>query len=116
MAQKMTPRESRKKLWAKRLRAGLCQVCGKTKHLSGVKYCTACKKQSLLDSKNRAKKYPDRNRLYKKRIRKAVIDKYGGRCECCNELNLLFLTIDHINNDGTAERRSRSRNGNVESS
>ena len=36
---------------------------------------------------------------------KLVINTYGGKCTCCGESELSFLTIDHINNDGKQERQ-----------
>lgn len=39
----------------------------------------------------------------KKRLtkyRNIVLEYYGNKCSCCKEENYLFLTIDHINNDG----------------
>jgi hypothetical protein len=35
-----------------------------------------------------------------------VINHYGGRCICCGEGNIVFLTIDHINGGGTQHLRS----------
>lgn len=35
-----------------------------------------------------------------------VMDHYGKECNCCGESELLFLTIDHINNDGHLQRRA----------
>jgi len=29
-----------------------------------------------------------------------VYDHYGRKCQCCGENNMLFLSIDHVNNDG----------------
>lgn len=43
-----------------------------------------------------------RNRRMK--IRDLVYEKYGNICKCCKETNRLFLTIDHVNNDGHKER------------
>ena len=37
--------------------------------------------------------------------RKLVFDYYGNRCTCCGETEPLFLTIDHINNDGYADKK-----------
>lgn len=37
--------------------------------------------------------------------RREVIEAYGGRCSCCGEANLGFLTLDHVNSDGAAHRR-----------
>lgn len=32
-------------------------------------------------------------------------------CECCGEANKLFLTIDHVNNDGAEDRKRNHRAG-----
>jgi predicted RNA-binding Zn-ribbon protein involved in translation (DUF1610 family) len=34
-----------------------------------------------------------------------AMDAYGGKCACCGESQVVFLTIDHINNDGAKHRR-----------
>ena len=39
----------------------------------------------------------------------ACLLKYGGdppKCACCGETNIGFLTIDHVNNDGRAHKKS----------
>lgn len=33
-----------------------------------------------------------------------VLKIYGNKCQCCGEIEPIFLTIDHINNDGHKER------------
>jgi len=43
---------------------------------------------------------------YRHRCKLIVIDHYGNKCSCCGETYISFLTIDHINNDGAAHRRS----------
>jgi hypothetical protein len=44
---------------------------------------------------------------HRKRWRKAeTMAAYGGACACCGENNLAFLTIDHVNGDGAAERKA----------
>jgi hypothetical protein len=41
------------------------------------------------------------------RRKNEVFTAYGGyRCACCGETERLFLSIDHINNDGNVERKS----------
>jgi hypothetical protein len=46
------------------------------------------------------------------RCRDEVFGAYGGyKCNCCNEDERLFLSIDHINNDGAEERRSGKYSG-----
>ena len=47
----------------------------------------------------------DRIKKEKEEIRNNVINHYGNKCNCCGETNLLFLTIDHVNNDGNKERQ-----------
>ena len=39
------------------------------------------------------------------KVREAVFAAYGGYvCACCGETERKFLTLDHINNDGAADR------------
>lgn len=38
--------------------------------------------------------------------RHEVLQAYGGRCACCGETTEVFLTIDHIFNDGAVERKA----------
>ncbi len=40
-----------------------------------------------------------RERLYERRLWREAIEGYGGRCQCCQEGILRFLTIDHINGE-----------------
>jgi hypothetical protein len=47
-------------------------------------------------------------RRYQANQRSAVFAFYGGehpRCECCGESHLEFLTIDHVNGDGSKHRK-----------
>lgn len=47
-------------------------------------------------------------------LRREVFDAYGGfRCACCGETQPLFLSVDHIYNDGNEMRKSgtHSRGG-----
>lgn len=47
---------------------------------------------------------------YRRQRRQEMIDAYGGCCACCGEREFAFLTLDHINGDGAADRRSHMRN------
>jgi hypothetical protein len=38
-------------------------------------------------------------------LRRAVFEGYGNKCACCGESNSAFLQLDHVQNDGAAERR-----------
>lgn len=42
---------------------------------------------------------------HNKRNREKVFDHYGRRCNCCGETGIQFLTIDHVNNDGSLYRK-----------
>lgn len=48
---------------------------------------------------------------YRNRIKAAVFAYYGPFCTCCGEPEPLFLSIDHINNDGGAVRKSQGMGG-----
>ncbi len=42
-----------------------------------------------------------------------VVEHYGGtppKCQCCGETERIFLTIDHMQNDGYIERRILGKN------
>ncbi len=43
---------------------------------------------------------------YRARVRKQAIEKYGGKCKCCGETNLVFLAMDHINGGGSKHLRT----------
>jgi hypothetical protein len=51
----------------------------------------------------------EHNKQYKLQIKKIVLDYYGnGRCSCCGESNIEFLSIDHINGGGSQHRKENS--------
>ncbi len=35
-----------------------------------------------------------------------ILQAYGGKCSCCGEQNSIFLTIDHIDGNGSQHRKS----------
>lgn len=43
-------------------------------------------------------------KIHQQKIKKQVIEHYGGFCICCKESNLVFLAIDHLNGGGSKER------------
>jgi len=96
-----------------------CTGCGKTKLL--IEYyvrtngkphakCKVCYKSRVNAARdaNRANYRRVQNAWnapYKARVRHLVFEAYGGyRCACCGETERKFLTLDHINNDGAADR------------
>mgnify|MGYP001576203514 CR=1 FL=1 len=38
------------------------------------------------------------------KLRHEILSAYGGKCACCGETQILFLTIDHVNDDGKQQR------------
>lgn len=55
--------------------------------------------------------YIERSRRYRASLKKKVMNYYGGKCECCGESEIAFLTLDHINNDGSKQRKELKRKG-----
>ena len=98
----------------------VCSKCGEGKPLSEyynrkngrpLAECKVCtRKRSLLYKERNLQYVRERQVRYGKerraRVKEAVFAAYGGyKCACCGETEKLFLTIDHINNDGAAHRR-----------
>lgn len=76
-----------------------------------AKSCVNCKTTENLINKNIAGRQficnPCNNKLCKShydRSKLKVLEHYGNKCYCCGEDTLLFLTVDHINNDGHEEK------------
>ena len=57
-------------------------------------------------SKNRDK-YRNTNRKHYQKLRRIVLEHYGNQCQCCGEMRMEFLAIDHINGGGSKERKKR---------
>lgn len=110
-----------------------CGYVGSNDHFHGL-VCKECRKQYRREWGQRSKEWlrnyrathsrekdiarashwniehADRHRehclAYYYRLQDAAIMAYGGyRCACCGETERLFLTIDHINNDGKEDRK-----------
>ena len=45
-------------------------------------------------------------------IKAKCIGHYGGKCACCGETNIGFLTIDHLDGGGSKHRRAVGRGTN----
>lgn len=72
-----------------------------------------CRLCSLAQNRNSSYRFTERSRLvkrvgakrYNRRVRTEMIIAYGGCCQCCGESAYEFLTLEHINGGGNAERR-----------
>lgn len=72
---------------------GICRNCSRPARPKRSD-CAECSARSLLKQKQKQQE-----------IRFAVLKLYGGRCICCGCSNYKYLQLDHVNNDGNAERR-----------
>lgn len=52
----------------------------------------------------REKQIPE-NKRYRRVLKTTIINKYGGKCECCKENRMEFLTIEHKKGRGRAHRK-----------
>jgi hypothetical protein len=104
-----------------------CSVCQERKLLS--EFCTdkrnvrtgyrgecrACgtKQSSNARAKRDKAELNATHKEWRKGIRAEVVAGYGGQCQCCAELNIKFLTLDHVNDDGAEHRRTMTSATNI---
>lgn len=88
-------REYRKKAIAN----NRCWQCGKAK-INDKPRCEDCYEHNRILTRQR-----------RREIKQEVINHYGGKCKCCGELNLFFLSIDHIMQNGAEHRRQLKSSG-----
>lgn len=72
----------------RRREKGLCSLCGRP--AAGKPRCPKCREVAV---------------RYEQRLKREVIARYGGKCECCGESEMAFLTIDHVFNNGAQHRK-----------
>ena len=78
-----------------------CPLCGR--RASNVRtVCASCRRYTLKHT-----------RLSRYRLRRQLIEKYGGACACCGIAGFAFLCLDHVFNDGNVERKYVSRSHTV---
>ena len=106
------------RLHARRLAAGLCTRCGKNPFSVGRTVCESCLSRGRANAKRSGKnRYKNTKLLAREnskrcyhRLRDEAFDRYGRACVCCGfRENTRFLTFDHVNNDGHAQRRRWGR-------
>lgn len=101
---------------------GLCNQCGKPGRFYPRNHvCAKCQLENR--TKRLAEPGPARERHLKlqrdwanenhRKRRLLVIMTYGGRCVCCKESELAFLTMDHIDEGGNAHRRTLTKDGSI---
>lgn len=110
---------------------GKCRVCSKLREperISKTRCISCAKKETEYARKTRParrdkilayqkkrywanrEKSLETSRKWRGKARLKIYEKYGGAiCSCCGEKRLLFLTLDHINNDGYKYRKKNSK-------
>lgn len=96
-------RTKKQEMRKQRLGAGKCLHCGKPNDSSFIA-CAACRERIQTQHK------PAQIR-YRENARDTVYAAYGEKCVCCGESERMFLSIDHINNDGSKHRRILNGSG-----
>ena len=109
-------------------KAGLCRDCGKPVGKPGQKTCDPCLEQYRSTNAARYRRYKQEGRCglcgrpapagyalctqclaarkeAKLELKRSVFEHYGGRCQCCGESRLAFLTMDHVDGDGAVHRK-----------
>ncbi len=85
-----------------------CVVCEKMRQVAEKE----CRSNELLRS-DYSIKYRDKGysslKHREQKLRIDVFNMYGNVCACCGETNLFFLEIDHVNNDGSVDRKKNGK-------
>src|SRR4051812_2473053 len=92
-----------------------CSKCGDHGHYPHG-YCPACRKEYSAEYYQRNKvrlraaeqsrrdrdrtAHNARKRQRSRLAKREAVDAYGGKCDCCGEARIEFLSIDHINGKG----------------
>lgn len=87
-------------------RGKICRKCSRIKNkLEGKCFCGKPAILGLTKCEGCSNSHKKSDRLRKDRDKLAAFKHYGTKCVYCGENRLIFLTLDHINNDGAAQRR-----------
>lgn len=92
----------------------ICKICNKYPCEIQEKKLGTYRKKCWSCRLNKGTKREEYNKVRKDtrdKLKNEIINHYGSRCCCCGESNKLFLTIDHINNDGAKQREKHGNGG-----
>lgn len=88
-----------------RLLSNLCPRCGKRPPMDNRSHCQICLDyRRNREHKKNQQQLREMDRQRDARSKQEVMSHYGAKCACCGEGNLAFLTIDHINGNGSQHR------------
>lgn len=86
--------------------ANSCLNCGAERRVEGLISCESCKNRTFEKNARTSKQFKrDYAIVWRQKQKAEVFAAYGGKCTCCDEDNLIFLSIDHKNNDGAEHRK-----------
>lgn len=73
-------------------------------------YCRPCQSQRTRIYRAKNPNYNKSEiRRRRKKVKLEIVEKYGGKCVCCGESRLEFLTIDHINGRNKGDKNTGYR-------
>lgn len=98
-----------------RIQQHKCQDCGIQNEKSKYTRCYTCREKHNTRGRKWVKEHrgarTDYAYAYNRGLFDRILKEYGGKCTCCGESNPLFLCIDHVNNDGSVERKAGLKGG-----
>jgi hypothetical protein len=69
-------------------------------------WCLGCLRDNAkVYRKDKKEKYALITKIRRRKNKRILIDQYGGKCECCGEKQIEFLSVDHVFNNGANHRR-----------
>jgi hypothetical protein len=77
-------------------------------HKGTCKECWRAHQRAYVALKGSQYRY-DKMRKWRLKLKQRAVNALGGKCVCCGETELLFLTLDHVNEDGGTHRKSDDR-------
>lgn len=73
--------------------------------------CSNCVKNFAMLGKTKCFDCATNLKEYNQKLKDKAYEMYGGyKCNCCGETIKQFLTLDHINNDGSKHRKKTGKN------
>jgi hypothetical protein len=94
-----------KRLYHKRLDTGLCPKCGKARDVENQIHCHHCIERMRVAYHKNSSSYKKSMRDRNLELKLECFNHYGSVCQCCGEPEIAFLTLDHINGDGSKHRK-----------
>lgn len=85
---------------------GLCTRCGTHPSIPGQKRCESCLAKAKANWARHSEALKPIRQQKHQALKLEVMNAYGGAvCACCGDIHLEFLSINHINGDGSQHRR-----------